>query len=130
MVSIENSEARFLNPYEARRINVVDLGFASINDYMASDTWRRIKRETLAECGYECYACGMYADQVHHSSYDTAVLSGRDTSHLYPVCDACHKWAHSGTHKILPPGVATARLTNARNTRLRSRRQLRSERNL
>ena len=104
------------SPYDARNTTLAQLGYADYTAYRASPLWSSIRSRIMS--GGRCYVCGLPPEQVHHTSYDEAALLGLDDSGLLPVCHACHEWAHAGNHCVLPPGLATARMRNARKLRL------------
>jgi hypothetical protein len=75
----ENSDS-FLAPFPP----------AGYRDYLAGDSWRRIKRKVLKAANHECACCEQRAKTLHHRDYRPRVLSGNDTTPLVPVCDDCH----------------------------------------
>ncbi len=71
------------------------LGFASYEEYLASETWRLIRDRVFATKGRECRCCGKTATQIHHRSYDIRVLQGDNLKPLEPICLKCHDHLHS-----------------------------------
>mgnify|MGYP001563254489 FL=1 len=61
-------------------------------DYLASDLWYAIRRFVLLQANHNCKACGKRANQVHHRSYESMTMRGRDVSKLVAICERCHKF--------------------------------------
>lgn len=72
------------------------LGFATYEDYLASDLWQRIRIEVFKLRGGFCMVCREPAQEVHHASYNKPVMQGADIKPLYPLCKKCHRDIHKG----------------------------------
>jgi hypothetical protein len=61
-------------------------------EYLSSPLWRdRIRPRVMERDGHRCRTCsGKKRLQVHHRSYDNAVMKGRDDTQLITLCRACH----------------------------------------
>jgi hypothetical protein len=59
-------------------------------EYLKGESWKRIRRLVLRRDRGRCRSCGRRAWQVHHASYERAVLEGRDLSQLFALCGTCH----------------------------------------
>lgn len=67
------------------------LGFASYEEYLASDLWRTIRGRILERDGNLCQTCGKPAEVVHHKNYDRPVLEGKQDFQLVSLCHVCHE---------------------------------------
>lgn len=79
-------------PPRCRKATLRSLGFASYQDYLASQLWAEIRRQVLAD-NTNCIRCRKPAEQVHHETYCLEVLAGRDRSKLHSICGNCHRKA-------------------------------------
>ncbi len=127
---IENqSQARRrMTAYGNRNRILRSMGFRSYADYLASDLWRKIRRHVFARSNRCAGSCGRRAVQVHHGKYGKAELIGSDLTHLYPICDECHRRIEfcDGSVKLTPQ-QATEKLLlspppNRKHGRARKRR--------
>lgn len=90
----------------------IEMGFSGYKDgdkpYLRSYLWRRIRESVLSyNLGYPrggaCNACDdQDATEVHHRSYERAVLSGDGPSRdeLVPICRRCHEGIHLTGHGV------------------------------
>jgi hypothetical protein len=62
--------------------------------YLRSAKWKRIKKRVLERDQWICQCCGGRGTEVHHRSYDPAVMDGKDDSKLTTVCSGCHDTIH------------------------------------
>lgn len=76
--------------YAQRGRSLRALGFETYPDYLASKLWTEIRADVLARDHERCRCCNNKATQVHHFSYDTDTLAGRDLRWLAAVCSGCH----------------------------------------
>lgn len=58
--------------------------------YLRTPLWKRIRGRVLARDQDTCLRCDGQANEVHHKSYDDAVLRGDDDSQLVSLCSGCH----------------------------------------
>ena len=70
------------------------LGFNSHTQYLRSERWSCIRQRVLERDEFRCIGCGKKANQVHHSSYDYATMSGENLLHLSSSCGKCHLLSH------------------------------------
>lgn len=77
--------------YEDRGGVLSKMGFESYDEYLASPTWRRIRKKALKRCRWKCCACGFRAIQVHHRNYSKATLTKGAARGLIAICVECHK---------------------------------------
>ena len=70
------------------------LGFYSYGEYLASDTWIRVRKAVFRRARWRCYFCNAPATQVHHKRYSFNSLSGKTLAHTAACCDRCHKSMH------------------------------------
>lgn len=80
------------NPYtyKDRDKILLQIGYNSYGDYLASDLWRKIRSGQLSKKRY-CFRCGAQAEQVHHHYYTLANLSGLTRNGLLSICSVCHE---------------------------------------
>lgn len=76
--------------YRIRTQSLIQLGFKTYDDYLASDLWLRIKAEVLERDRGICKTCGKAAYTAHHVTYGLAVMLGQDLSQLISICRGCH----------------------------------------
>ena len=80
--------------YPKRKRHLRSLGFKSYAEYRKSDLWKTVRTMVFKAKGPTCLSCrSRPATEVHHGTYDLAVLVGADLRPLYPVCRECHKEA-------------------------------------
>ena len=72
--------------------------------YLRTALWRRIRGRVMARDNDTCLRCDGQANEVHHKSYDDAVLRGDDDSQLVPLCSGCHHVV-----EFYPSGVKNSR---------------------
>lgn len=112
-----------MNVWQLRAVNVAKLGFASYQDYLGSDLWRRIRESVLIRANYRCQACrSRRANQVHHRDYRLATLAGKTLAGLTAICRKCHELGSVENAIVLTPFVTNARLGEIRRKK-RTRRQ-------
>lgn len=70
------------------------LGFTYYWEYLKSDLWNRIRNKVLVRDDHKCKFCNEKATAVHHTSYASDVMSGRNLIHLHSVCRKCHNSGH------------------------------------
>ena len=78
-----------MEEYTLRNETLLLLGFKDYPAYLRSQLWKGIRERKLA-ADPNCFACFRPANQVHHSSYDHAVLIGESDKYLVSVCPGCH----------------------------------------
>ena len=83
--------AKARRPFLTRQRVLRKLGFASYQEYLASDLWKGIRERVLADANHTCRLCGRRATQVHHTRYNPATMRGMRLNELVPVCGRCHK---------------------------------------
>ena len=76
--------------YDRRNAILLEMGFASYAEYLESELWRKIRRTVLCD-GNACLVCGKPANQVHHTKYTLANLSGESLEGMVPICRDCHQ---------------------------------------
>lgn len=79
--------------YGIRSASLSDAGYASYEEYLASDKWAKIRRRILKMDRWTCRMCGEVATEVHHTSYRRTAILGTDASHLHSLCRGCHELA-------------------------------------
>lgn len=87
---MQTEEDKVRERYTRRNDLLKQLGYLSYRDYLASEDWKKIRREVL-ELGSACVMCERPAQVVHHVKYDMYVLLGLDYSRLAPLCHRCHE---------------------------------------
>lgn len=60
-------------------------------DYLASDLWKGIRQRVLGRDEYRCQICAEKASAVHHQRYRKGNLLGLSLSHMFAICEKCHK---------------------------------------
>lgn len=117
------SATKFLQAagYELRKQSLATLGFASYQEYLASDLWKRIRYRALRRDGWLCKVCRKPARCVHHRHYSLDAMAGLDISSLVSLCHNCHEAAefHDGRKTGLRRAnehIATAVRINKWNT--------------
>jgi len=75
--------------YVRRNFKLSDLGYASYQDYLASEEWKRIRKRKLQRHP-KCLLCDRPSCQVHHLSYDERTLLGMLSVLLVALCEECH----------------------------------------
>lgn len=79
------------NHYRVRQQALLEIGFQTYKEYLKSALWESIRDAVLEAHSHQCRACGRTAYTVHHVTYTSRVLLGKDRSQLIPICRACHK---------------------------------------
>jgi hypothetical protein len=90
---LEKRSQRLDKPYICYRRRVLScqtLGFKDYDEYLASKLWAEVRERVLERDRRRCLCCKRPAIQVHHSSYNTDTLAGRDLRWLASVCGGCH----------------------------------------
>ncbi len=77
--------------YGQRRRVLLGMGYATYGEYLGSPLWKTIRARVLAAKGRSCWVCDDPAAAIHHTSYNGLVMQGLDLSHLFPLCEACHR---------------------------------------
>lgn len=80
-----------MNGYEKRDEVLRSMGFRSYTAYLQSPVWGKIRSRVYAAKGKRRRTCPAPATCVHHTSYKSVVLRGKDISPLFPLCGDCHK---------------------------------------
>lgn len=115
MARPRNISRQALVAYGRRKRELSRLGFSSYDEYLLSPLWGRIRTEKLKDEDCTCYGCGRKAAaEVHHSSYERAVLQGKAPHRLFVVCPDCHKEIEFIGKMKIGPGEATAALRKLR----------------
>lgn len=78
------------NAYTQRSKTLVEIGFNSYPEYLASDLWRSIRASILHRDNRKCRMCSKQATEVHHASYAKDVMLGENHGLLASVCNDCH----------------------------------------
>jgi len=78
-----------MEEYGIRNEVLLLLGYKDYPAYLRSKLWKSIRERKLA-ADPNCFVCFRPAIQVHHGSYDHAVLIGESDKDLYSVCPGCH----------------------------------------
>ena len=78
------------NTYAGRNSTLLEMGFPSYNDYLASDLWTGIRNTVWQGKGRQCYLCAGVANVLHHISYGRETLKGEDVHNIVPICNSCH----------------------------------------
>jgi hypothetical protein len=69
-------------------------------EYLKSDHWKLMSKNTLIFYDYKCIKCGGKATQAHHTKIGYLYLWHEiPGKHLLAICNSCHKWIND---KILP----------------------------
>lgn len=89
------------------------LGFASYNDYLASDHWRGFRRMVLAR-EKRCAVCKQRATVVHHKTYER--IGHELYTDVEAMCSNCHDLLH-GIHR--KRGISLASFGKARSALLK-----------
>jgi hypothetical protein len=79
-----------LGYYSQRDKILSKMGYSTYAAYLESSLWSNIRNGVMSACGRRCCACKKKANQVHHSEYTEANLSGDSTAGLHPICHKCH----------------------------------------
>jgi len=58
--------------------------------FLQSALWKHQRTFVMARDDHRCQCCTNPATEVHHISYDTAVLEGRQLERLISLCHECH----------------------------------------
>lgn len=74
--------------YGVRNRLLLEMGFTTYKDYLASPLWAIIREKAMR--GRKCYACRGEAQVVHHVRYSREVLLGTDMNGLRAICHSCH----------------------------------------
>lgn len=76
--------------YRIRKFSLSEIGYASYQEYLASEDWKKIRKEKLEKFPV-CLLCDKPSCQVHHLDYDSATLLGLEDRLLAALCDSCHE---------------------------------------
>lgn len=90
--------------YEERDTLLLEMGYASYQEYLRSNRWNRIRKRVLSANDNQCVLCGKPANTVHHTDYSKATLQGECIDGLVALCDICHNLAEftaAGTKRTL-----------------------------
>lgn len=77
--------------YTERDNTLKEMGLGSYAAYLESPLWAGIRAKVFCRDGRNCRSCGKRADQIHHRSYDKAVLLGHNIKPLHAICGDCHQ---------------------------------------
>lgn len=77
--------------YNGRLKSLLELGFSSYEEYLASELWAGIRRRVLDRDKGVCRLCKGPANQVHHLWYGYSDLIGKKLSNLKSICNDCHQ---------------------------------------
>jgi hypothetical protein len=77
--------------YKVRAEVVIELGFSSYQDYLASELWSGIRNAVMDRDCKTCGICRRPATHVHHLRYTKTVLLGLNLDQLVCLCARCHK---------------------------------------
>lgn len=81
----------------ARRDKALSImGFASYQEYLSSDLWRKI-RKIVFSFNSKCCVCSKPSSQAHHINYSIDALEGNVSavkSCIVPMCENCHQKVH------------------------------------
>lgn len=89
--------------FSKRKKLLEDNGYATYQDYLKSDTWKRIRTYVYRRDGYKCRLCGEQGRlTAHHLTYDQSILFADPTTKLgkkklrdlVSLCDSCHTAVH------------------------------------
>jgi len=58
--------------------------------YLQSALWQHARKFVMARDDHRCQCCTNPATEVHHISYETAVMEGRALERLISLCHECH----------------------------------------
>lgn len=76
--------------YHSRNSYLKNMGFASYQDYLASDIWKGIREQVYATKGSLCFTCSGAATVLHHLRYSREDLLGETLENIVPLCRTCH----------------------------------------
>jgi len=76
--------------YEVRDASLRELGYKNYSEYLRSPEWKVLRADVLSHRSI-CVVCDGSATQIHHYSYDMAVLLGIIPELLIPLCRYCHE---------------------------------------
>lgn len=96
--------------YQERNKTLLDLGYPSYKDYLASTLWNSIRNRVLEWDRRSCWVCGFRANHVHHRLYSQEVLLGRCIDYLVAVCRDCHNQTEFAENQKLSLHDANNRL--------------------
>lgn len=80
---------RKLPCYEARKVQLIKLGYKNYAEYLESELWQSIKKSLLRRHKL-CVICGNSSVVLHHLSYDADTLLGVTSHCLVSLCNPCH----------------------------------------
>lgn len=68
-------------------------GSIRYEEYLSSETWRKVRLWALESAGWQCEECGSEKNLcVHHLTYET--LGRERRKHLKVLCKECHEFVH------------------------------------
>lgn len=73
-------------------------------EYLQSPLWKKIRRRVLKRDRGICQLCQAKATEVHHRSYDTDVMLGKNDAGCISLCEKCHhsiEFTQAGEHRSL-----------------------------
>jgi hypothetical protein len=65
--------------------------YKTYEEYLASDLWQHIRGAVYRRDKGKCRICRGGGSQVHHLSYTTPVMEGRQLENLVLLCRPCHQ---------------------------------------
>lgn len=79
---------------QRRDLNKLVLPLLSYKEYLETDHWQRIRKESLKLADYACQVCNTSNVElhVHHRSYDN--LGGEFLADTIVLCKSCHELFH------------------------------------
>jgi hypothetical protein len=102
-----------------QRIHLLSLwGYTSYANYLRSDLWLGIRAKVLSGDRLCCCGCQRLADQVHHTKYTEANLSGHSLSNMVPILAECHQYIEFCRGQKLSLKEANKRLREVQEIRL------------
>lgn len=77
--------------YTQRNKLLLELGFLSYAQYLASEIWAEIRNDVLYRDNHCCKLCNNRTVIVHHIDYNESTLLGLTGDGLVSICHECHK---------------------------------------
>lgn len=78
-------------------------GFASYQDYLASERWTAFRTRAMHHWGYKCLLCQRTPIMMHHTSY--ARICDESVTDVIPLCKTHHRAIHE-YHRRTMTGVS------------------------
>lgn len=100
--------------YKAWPRPILGVTYKSYQAYLDSSLWKLIRNRVMVRDGERCRACYETANlQVHHRSYEDAVLAGRADGQLVTLCASCHHSITAGAENFSGRRMERERLAEA-----------------